>query len=170
MKLTIDTSKFNLQKIAGQINFAMANSINKTLVEAQKSTKENFENKLDNPTPFTISGVQYRKATKQSGEGQLYIEKKRAEYMKYILFGGVRKPKTKALRGVTKSTPLNKYGNITKDKVGKLLANKTKYFSGKPKGGKGLHAGIYERMGRKGRVKIRPIIFWDDEFKYSKQL
>ena len=170
MQITIDTTKFDLTKVSGQINYAMSNAINKTLVEAQNATKENFKRNIDNPTPFTISGVQFRKSTKQSGEGHLYIEKQRAAYMRYILFGGVRTPQTKSLRGVTKSTPLNKYGNLTKDKVGKLLANKTKYFSGKPKGNKGLPAGIYERMGRKGRVKIRPIIFWDDAFRYNKQL
>ena len=55
----------------------------------------------------------------------------------------------------------NRYGNIGRNKINKLMQNKEKHFSGVPKGGK--HAGIYQRM-KKG---LKMLIAWENKAVYQ---
>lgn len=170
MKITVDTTNFNLNVVSKQINYAASKSINATMFDTRTEYQGYMRTKIDRPTPFTISGVRVRKTTKANLSGQIYIEKKRSEYMRIIIEGGVERPKQRALRGVTGNTRLNKYGNMTRNYITKMLSNKKKYFSGVPRGSRKRPAGVWQRMGKGGRKSLRIMVTWDDEQIVKKQL
>jgi len=125
-----------------QIPFAMALTLTKTVQSAQRSEKIAMDRQLDRPTPFTKRGVAIQKATKTNWQAQVFIKDIQAEYLKWVVEGGTRKPKNKAhLLPVTLKR--NKYGNIPRGKVQKLL-QRADVFSGVVKG----VAGIYQRTRR----------------------
>jgi len=165
MKITIDTSNFNLKKVASQIDYATSQAINSTMFEAKSALRDDMIKHLDNPTRFTLSSHKVTKATKKNLTGTIEVEAKRSWYLQYVYGGGTRTPKNKAMRMPTKYAKLNKYGNLPRNKVNTLLKNRKKYFSGKPLGGN-RRAGVYERT-RRG---LKPLIMWDDKFTYDKQL
>jgi len=125
-----------------QIPFAMALTLTRTVQSAQRSEKIAMDRQLDRPTPFTKRGVAIRKATKTNWQAQVFIKDSQAEYLKWVVEGGTRKPKNKAhLLPVTLKR--NKYGNIPRGKVQKLL-RRADVFSGVVGG----VAGIYQRTRR----------------------
>ena len=75
---------------------------------------------------------------------------------------------------VPKNMKPNKFGNIPRGKIDRLLADKDKYFSGTPKGSKG-GAGIWQRMpanSKRAKSKnkggrVRMVIAWEPKAQYS---
>ena len=89
--------------------------------------------------------------------------------MKLQISGGTRRARGRAIPvPVPKNMRANKFGNIVRGKILKLLADKKKYFSGVPKGISG-DAGIWERMGKGGHGRIRMIIAWEPKADYRKR-
>jgi len=133
----------NLSEIAEkQIPFAMALTLTRTVQSAQRSEKIAMNRQLDRPTPFTLRGVAIERATKSNWQARVFIKDIQAEYLKWVVDGGTRKPKNKA-HALPANIRRNKYGNIPRGKVKKLL-QRSDVFSGKVKG----VAGIYQRTRR----------------------
>ena len=134
-----------------QIPFATMLALNDTAFALHKTYKKQTTQKFDNPTQFTQKGFRVDKAKKTNLVAVVYVDKKREDYMKLEIQGGVRTPKHTAIVTPNKknSTDIDKYasGNITKGAYNKLKRNKAKYFFGKPKGNQGTE-GIWERYGR----------------------
>ena len=140
---------------------------------------------FDRPTPYVAKrGIQVRKSTKRDltaevgfssatfGRGQGAITP--ASIMEKHIEGGVRFPKKRALTIPKKHLKLNKFGNMPRAKVQKLLENKDKYFSGNPRGIQDA-PGIWERMPpiskqKKGKSgKIRMVVGYEPKANYSKR-
>ncbi|VAW62548.1 hypothetical protein MNBD_GAMMA11-797 [hydrothermal vent metagenome] len=82
-----------------------------------------------------------------------------AEYLKWVVDGGTRKPKNKA-HVLPANIRRNKYGNIPRGKVKKLL-QRSDVFSGKVKG----VAGIYQRT----RQGLKLLFAYKAEVKHEPQ-
>ena len=168
-----------------QIPFATSKALNATAFDVRKTLQDALDIHLDNPTSYTKRGVQVEKSTKRNlvakvgfrsrkfGKGQGKITQ--AEDMKRQIKGGTRFPQGQAIPvPVPSNMRPNKFGNIPRGKIDRLLADKDKYFSGTPKGGKG-GAGIWQRMpanskrakSRNKGGRIRMVIAWEPKAQYS---
>ena len=134
-----------------QIPFATMLALNDTAFALHKTYKKQTTQKFDNPTQFTQKGFRVDKAKKTNLVAVVYVDKKREDYMKLQVDGGIRTPKNSAIviPNSSNSNDIDKYasGNIKKGAYNKLKRNKDKYFFGKPKGNQGSE-GIWERYGR----------------------
>ena len=165
-----------------QIPFATSKALNATAFDARKSVQTALDVQLDKITPYTKRGVQVEKSTKKNlvaqvgfrsrkfGKGQGSITQ--AEYMQRQIAGGTRLPKGQAIPvPVPKNMKPNKFGNIPRGKIDRLLADKDKYFSGVPKG-RNSGAGIWQRMPanskrKKQGGKIRMVIAYEPKAQYQ---
>lgn len=133
-----------------QVPFAAA----KTLTDAAQSVKVRFEELidqgLDRPTPFTKRGVFIKSATKTRLEALVGIKNRQASYLRYQRDGGVRQPKKRAIV-IAVGQRLNKYGNMPKRAVERLLGRKDT-FSGTVDG----TPGIWKRL-RGGKLRLMAI-------------
>ena len=147
-----------------QIPFATSRALNDVARQAaSKTLREKAQDVFEGgATSFTKSGFRYEKSNKQNLTAKVFIDPARAEYMRFQIAGGTRFPKNRALMIPTTHTRLNKFGNITRGTFNKLINDRTKYFSGIPKGMQGAsNEGIWERYGRnyrgRGGQKIRMV-------------
>ena len=151
-----------------QVPFATSLALNKVAYQANTAIKRQARYQLHNPTNWTLAGFMYDKSTKKNLHVVLYAagaeggkKGKLADRNKYLIYqveGGTRLPNGRAIIVPTKHTKLNKHGNIPRATLKKFVENKTKYFSGKPRGRSNeTNAGIYERMGRGGRKTIKKV-------------
>ncbi len=105
----------NVQK--KQIPFATARAITQTLQVAKKDVIRQLDKDIDRPTPFTRRAFRVDGAKKQTLTGRLFALPKQNEYLKFQIFGGVRRPKGIALalrpaKPSPKGIRLNRFGNI----------------------------------------------------------
>jgi hypothetical protein len=152
-----------------QIPFAISQALNDTAFQAKKDQVIQLTKKLDRPTPFTKKGTRVKKANKRNPIATVYIEDNRNEYMKYQVAGGVRKPRNKTILVPTKNLKLNKYGNITRAQRRKLFNDKTRHFTGIPKGMAGAKAGVWKRLGAGGRKSIVMVAEFKKQVSYEKK-
>jgi len=129
-----------------QLPYAVLLTINDTIMDVKKNREKDLERKLDRPTPFTKRGFYVRRATKRRWEAETGLKRVQAEYLKLNITGGSRKPKRRAIV-VPKGTRLNKYGNMPKGSLRRILG-RSNTFSGKVAG----IGGVWQRT-RKG-VKL----------------
>ena len=122
-----------------QLPFATAKALTATVKGAQEAAKKGMVRKLDRPTPFTLRGVAVERATKQSQRARVFIKDIQAEYLDLQITGGTRLPRRRAIL-VPANVRLNKYGNMPRNKISKLL-DKPNVFS--------AEGGIYQRYKRK---------------------
>lgn len=139
-RLAIKLGKFN-QTIRADI----ARGINDTAFRAITELRRQAPIKLDRPTPFTLSGFRYAKATPTNLNSRVYIDPLRARYMVYQVLGGTRRPEGKKFIPVPVRIRLNQYGNIAGKQKG--LVRNDKQFIGTIKG---VH-GVWERQ-RSGKI------------------
>ncbi len=158
------------------------NTLNGIAFEAQRELKKNLPKQVENPTPYTLSGIQVEKTDKNKLESKVgYVSqtfgKKRAGagilpavYMSRLSTGGIRLPQKKVIAvPVLKNYRPNKFGNIKRNDISKFLSDDNKYFVGPPKGAKKPGGyGIFKRMGRGGRKNIAMLIAFKDDAKYFK--
>ena len=169
MKISVKTNikkiSKGLTKIKKQIPFATMMALNDTAFAVHRAEKKQTTQKFDNPTTFTQKGFRVEKAKKTNLKAEVYVEKKREDYMKLEVDGGIRTAKNTAIVTPNKknSTDIGKYpsGNINKGSYNIIKRNKKKYFFGVPKGNQGTD-GIWERYGREATgtvsgAKIRQV-------------
>jgi hypothetical protein len=139
-----------------QIPFATSRALNDVARQAASKTLRERADKVfeGGATSFTKSGFRYEKSNKKNLTAKVFIDPARAEYMKFQIAGGTRFPKNRALMIPTTHTRLNKFGNITRGTFNKLINDRSKYFSGIPKGMQGAaNEGIWERYGRQTKAR-----------------
>jgi hypothetical protein len=153
-----------------QIPFATSKTLNELAFDiSRKAMPQNADRKFKGgATRFTKQGFKYKKSSKNFLVAEVFVDDIQVEYMKYMVEGGTRFPKKRAIVVPTSKMRLNKFGNMKEGQVKKILADKDKYFSGVPKGHPGAPAGIWERYGRRGgRAKrIRPVALYTDSAGY----
>jgi hypothetical protein len=118
-----------------QIPFAAMLTLNDVAFMARKELRKQAEKKFENPIPFTLNGFQVVRSKLTQLTSIVFIESKRYEYMKFEVFGGTRMPKARAIVVPTSKMAVNKYGNMTKNKIKTLLGQDnvfSKTINGKP--------------------------------------
>jgi hypothetical protein len=136
-----------LGKFNRTVSADIARGINDTAFRAITELRRQASLKLDRPTPFTLSGFRYNKATPTSLNARVYVDPLRARYMMYQVLGGTRRPRGKKFIPVPVGIRLNQYGNIAGKQRG--LVRNDRQFLGTIKG---VH-GVWERQ-RSGKVKL----------------
>lgn len=129
-----------------QVPFATALALTRTAFDGREAAQEGMKSDLNAPTPFTLKGVQVRKATKRRPVSVVFIEEKRADYLRWAIFGGTRRPKRRVI--IIGQGRRNRYGNTPGFRAlrSRLLA-KPHHFEGEING----QAGIWKRKGRDRR-------------------
>lgn len=139
-----------------QIPFATSRALNDVAATiAMKSLRQKAQEVFEGgATGFTKTGFRYEKGNKNNLMSKVFIEGARAEYLKFMIDGGTRFPKNRAIMIPTKHTKLTKLGNIKRSEYAKIINNRAKYFSGIPKGMQGAaFEGIWERYGRQTKAR-----------------
>ena len=135
-----------------QIPFAAAQALNDTVFGLKKAMSSKADKTFEGgATSFTKRGFQVQKADKRDLVAELFIEKRRAEYMKKEIEGGIRKPNKNAITIANDKNyqgALTKAGNIRPTTINRYKNQSDKYFFGKPKGIASAKEGIWERYGR----------------------
>ena len=141
-----------------QIPFAASKTLNQLAFRIAKRTMpEKAETTFKGgATNWTKKGFRYLKSDKKKLFVDVFVDKVQAKYMKFMIAGGTRFPAKRAIIVATKHSRVNKRGNLPKNYVQNILAEKDKYFSGTPNGTKQLPAGIWERYGRAVPENARP--------------
>ena len=129
-----------------QIPFATANAINHTLFQTRKVMMKQTEQKLNNPTPFTVKSFLVDKAKKTKLKGMLFIREAAEKYLRFQILGGTRSSGKKFAIPTT-NAKLNKFGNIIGKRSG-LVKNKNQFLQTI----NGI-AGVWERQ-KDGKLKL----------------
>jgi len=157
-----------------QVPYAVKIAINKTAKDVVGEVQRQMPMKLDRPTPFTKNGIAVQKgdwATKRRLGARVSIRPVQAAYLGLQVHGGTRRPKARAIP-VPVGSKLNKFGNIPRGEIKKLLA-KPNTFSGTIKGVAGIwERGHYSKKGNwvtKGKSRasnIRLLVAWEPRAQY----
>ena len=153
-----------------QIPFATAKALTQTAFDVRAFIQRALPRFLDRPTKGIIRSVQVLKATKYNftarvgfaglGFGKTMWKDSPAKIMRYHSKGGPRYPNKTAI-AVPVQQKTNRFGNLPRNKISKLLGNKDKYFSGTPKGMS--NAGIYQRT----KKKLKMLVAWEPKATYQ---
>jgi hypothetical protein len=111
-----------------QVDFATAQALTATAKNVQAAIPSGLEQALDKPTPFTKGAEEgprastfIRAARRNKLVAEVVFKGRQAEYLRYQVEGGERKPNRKALR-LPADIALDAYGNIPRGTIAKLLA------------------------------------------------
>ena len=133
------------------IPLAVAQSLTATAKHLQKVQARSLPKHLDAPTPFTkkaykIKWADVRDFKTGKMKASVFAKPIQASYLSYSVYGGVQRPKGKALTVPGPDAKLNKYGNFPRNYI-KTQRARPDTFSGQL----GNVAGIWQRSksGRK---------------------
>ena len=127
-----------------QVPFAISLGLNRIADRVASDESREIEQVFDRPTPFTQRGIATRKSSKRKLSSEVFVKRIQAGYLSLQVRGGTRRPAKRRLVIPGKGQQ-NRYGNIPKGRVRKLLARQDT-FSGRV----GSAEGIWQR--RKGRA------------------
>ena len=156
-----------------QIPFAASGALNHVaFVSARKELPMQTDKVFDGgAVRFTQTGFRYKKASKRELIATVFIDPAREAYLRFMVQGGTRFPNNRAILVSTKHSKLNKFGNIPRGTLKRMIEDKNKFFKGIPKGRQGEHlAGIWERYGRKtkqGGQRIRMVANYEGKAQYT---
>jgi hypothetical protein len=143
IKITgIDKLVSKMEGMAKEIPFAVAGALNSTIIQVHQEEQSEMSNVFDRPTPFTLRGVLYEKATKQNmiatvfiGTGSSAVGRSESrEYLIPQIMGGERKEKAseRQLHAtgilpqgkyiVPANNQLDQYGNIPGPRMVQILS------------------------------------------------
>ena len=151
--------KRKFTKYAKEIDFTIAQTINKTLFETKEYMAKVVEQAYEGgAVRFTKQQIQYAKATKQMQHGVLFVTSL-GRYILPTIDGGTIKPFPKTtglIQPVKGNVALSKQGNLKRGYV-KSKDTDSKYFIGYPKGRPrdANHYGLWRRTGPKGRAGLK---------------
>lgn len=111
----------HLQKLQKQIPFATAQALTSVARKIQAAEKTALSRKLENPTPFTVNAVGSSGARRDNLVAKVFVRDIAAGYLAPFEFGGDHKLNGQALLN-PKNIKLNKYGNLTRNKLSQLKA------------------------------------------------
>lgn len=138
-----------------QLPFATALALNDTGADVKDVEEAAIERDFDAPTPFTKRGVYLRRAGKSRLIAEVGIKRVQKKYLDLQARGGVRRPKGRALV-VPVGQRVNKYGNMARGAVGRLVKKPSTFVAGRGQRGTAhLPPGIYQRpRGRRRSPKL----------------
>jgi hypothetical protein len=140
-----------------QLPFAVARTITESARAVAEAQRSAMQTSLDRPTPFTLRGpAVMQSATKAVPAAVVGIRPVQAGYLQWQVHGGTRTaPAGRAVLVPTDAAPENRYGNLPKGYVARVLQSGRAFVASrsKPKT-RHLPAGIYlraEAKNAKGR-------------------
>lgn len=138
-----------------QIPFATARAITQTLQVASKDVLRQLDKDINRPTPFTRRAFRVDGAKKDTLRGRLFILPKQSAYLKWAIFGGVRRPKGTALalppaKPMPGGVKLNRFGNVPRSQQARALLAKGAFSATI-----GGVAGIWKSAAKTRSGKIR---------------
>ena len=157
-----------------QVPYAISLALNETAQDIKINTEKTLSRRLDHPTLFTKRGLALKRATKRNLSAVVFFKDRQAEYLELQEKGGTRRPKRKAL-AVPFSQRLNKYGNLPRRKIERLLA-RPDVFQGEVKGVEGIwhrpKRGKHRdgTRGSKGRTGLKLLIAYEKRARYEPRL
>lgn len=116
---------------------ATAGALNDTAFDMRGNLQKGIRRDLDRPTPFTVRGIQVKRARRSNLTAAVFIEQKRWEYLEFAVDGGVQRPQRKVIMiGLGRR---NRYGNVPgfRRLRARLLARKD-HFEGQIGGASGI--------------------------------
>ncbi|TPG62568.1 hypothetical protein [Ewingella americana] len=140
-----------LQSLKKQIPFATAQALTSVARQIAAAEKTAFQRKLENPTPFTVNSVGFVGSRRDNLTAKVYVRDIAAGYLEPFEFGGVHKLNGQALLN-PKDIKLNKYGNLTRNKLSQLKA-KPDVFIGDIDGINGVWQRVKKKKGKKGKKR-----------------
>ena len=167
-----------ISKDAKQATFATAVALTRTAKAAVESEKEHARRQLDNPTPFTLRGFRFEKATKRNLSSRVYIMPIQAGYLYWQIKGGTRPGRSKSGEALPVNVALNKYGNIVGRGKGKIkrLMDRADTFVGTVRGVYGLwqrgnisKRGKFSAATRSRASNIRLLVRFVPDVDYKKR-
>ena len=173
MELNISTDMRNIEKVVDnvhkrQIPFVAHRAINKTAFDVQREEKRLMPRQIDRPKPYTKKGIIVKRSkNKRHLEGSVIFDR---YYAVSVVKGATENPRNgKYLRTPTSLAKKDKYGNVTRATMRKMLKDMKNHFSGTPRGrkGKGL-LGIWSRT--KGNRAIKQVIRFEETRRRPKRL
>ena len=129
----------------------MAQAMTSVVRQIESAQKTAFQRHLENPTPFTVNSVKSVGAKKTNLVAKVFVMKTAASYLEPFEFGGEHKLNGKALLN-PKNIKLNKYGNMTRNKMAQLKA-KPNVFIGDVDGTNGVWQRTKAKNGKKGKKR-----------------
>ena len=111
-----------------QIPYATSRALNDTAWDARAAVQAQLPKKLDRPTPWTIRGVRVDKSSKRRLLAGVYFSPDRAKYMRFQVFGGTRVSSRHPIV-LPRAIRINKYGNIPRGKIRRLLQKPNTFIS-----------------------------------------
>lgn len=145
-----------LSGIRKQIPFATAQALTSVACQIEQGEKKGLQRQLENPTPFTVNAVRSTAARKTNLTAKVFVMDTAASYLDPFEFGGLHKLNGKALLN-PKNIRLNKYGNLSRNKLAQLKANPNDFIGTvTTKTGKSIN-GVWQRKKYKkvGKRKKR---------------
>lgn len=144
--------------IRKQIPFATAQALTNVARQIEQGEKKGLQRQLQNPTPFTVNSVRSTAARKTNLTAKVFVMDTAASYLDPFEFGGVHKLNSNALLN-PKNVRLNKYGNLSRNKMAQLKANPD-VFIGAVTTAAGQHVnGVWQRKkakkGKKGKKRLK---------------
>ncbi|ENA1760196.1 hypothetical protein ABF236_000838 [Yersinia ruckeri] len=140
-----------LQSLKKQIPFATAQALTSVARKIAVAEKVAFQRHLENPTPFTVNAVGASGARRDNLCAKVFVRDIAAGYLEPFEFGGVHKLNGKALLN-PKNLKLNKYGNLTRNKMSQLKA-KDNVFVGDVDGVNGVWQRKKVSKGKKNKKR-----------------
>lgn len=165
-----------------QAPFALATALTRTAQTVQVYEVQEMRRVFDKPTPFTLKGLRVQPAKKDRLEAAVFFRDfaaksnatKGGHYLLVQVEGGARRRKrsedrVKAFLIPGRAAPLDRYGNVKRSELVKMLADsnafsdtgqnrkaggKRRYFYVRPGSNKHLRPGLWKRT-LKGRGKGR---------------
>lgn len=137
-----------LQRLGADLPKAQADGINRTARAIEQAELNEFESRLDNPTPFTMNAIFRLPASASRQQLSIGIKDLQAKYLRYPIEGGVV-PKTILPINIRR----NRYGNIPGKRGGlqQIAGTRGRRFVAEING----TYGVWERYGRGGsRVRL----------------
>jgi len=168
LKVDIEQIKKELGKYQSQVPFAASVAMNKVVAAARPlSQKLMASSYAGGPVAFTKRALFYTKSSKRNLRAALMAHPD-AQYIITTAEGGkanLKPGRNASVAPVRGKTRLTAQGNVPYRQASKLLQNKKKYFSGKPRGFPQTddYAGVWQRMGRGGRAKLRMVLKYDTD-------
>jgi hypothetical protein len=153
-----------------QIPFATAQAINATAEKVRDAQIVNMRKVLDAPTPFTVSSIAIKKATKSNQVATIFVRPIAAAYLLPYEVGGLNKLNSQALLKPV-NAKVNQYGNLPRNLVKRLIA-KPNVFVGKVQTKAGVVDGVWQRT-KKTRGKaagLKLMVKFEDAHKATQQL
>lgn len=128
-----------------QLPFAVSLALTATAGEIGLAWQGEMEAVLDNPTPFTLRSVSVRAARKSDPVASVFIRPIAAEYLEPFVEGGPHFLGGKRGLLSPRNVPLNKYGNLTRNKLAALKAKPNVYVGKVRLKSGGEISGVWQR-------------------------